>query len=85
MRSSEASRLATGYSGSAERRRPGRQDVSPALLPLLRGQQGPIAEAARVAAEEDSHDLAPARGIFLGLLISLPLWIAVVVAIRALL
>ena len=53
-----------------DRRRPGRlEQVSPALIPLLR-------EPTRYVDDPgfDSDLLAPARGVLVGLLISVPLW-----------
>jgi hypothetical protein len=85
MRSSETDLPVARPSRQSDRRRPGRQDVSPALLPLLRGQPGPSAEADYVAVGEDGQDLAAARGICIGLLISVPLWAVIIMAVRALL
>jgi hypothetical protein len=49
---------------SSDRRRPGRiGNVSPALIPLLRATTVP-----------DDDGLAPARGIMVGLLLSMVLW-----------
>lgn len=54
-----------------DQRRPGRLDrVSPALLPLLRDP----AQCVDAASCEDSDLQAPARGIVVGLLLSVPLW-----------
>jgi hypothetical protein len=60
----------TYASGVLDQRRPGRlEKVSPALIPLLR-------EPAECAdgLDFDSDPLAPARGIVVGLLLSVPLW-----------
>lgn len=58
---------------SEERRRPGRQtNVNPVLLPLLRSE-------GEAPCDEDgpqTHDLAPATGIFVGVGLSLFLWLA---------
>jgi hypothetical protein len=57
-------------SGVRGRRRPGRpEQVSPALIPLLR-------EPTRYVDDPgfDSDLLAPARGLVVGLLLSVPLW-----------
>jgi hypothetical protein len=53
-----------------ERRRPGRNpDVSPALLPLLRGDAPlPLPD------QPGRDDMRPARGIMIGVLISLLFW-----------
>jgi hypothetical protein len=54
-----------------DQRRPGRLDrVSPALIPLLRDP----APCVGTASYEDSDPGAPARGIVVGLLLSIPLW-----------
>lgn len=64
-----------------ERRRPGRRnDVHPALIPLLRGQvlppPGPdlLWAPRRPGQFKEGDDLGPARGIGLGVLISLAFW-----------
>lgn len=62
-----------------DRRRPGRSDqVSPHLVPLLRTFE---AEAAPVPATADGlpfeDALAPAKGIAVGLALSVPLWAAI--------
>jgi hypothetical protein len=65
-----------------DRRRPGRTEVSPVLLPLLRGESAfgmpeVIDEAALLESDWDPEEpLRPARGIAFGLLLSLPLWAA---------
>ena len=58
-----------------ERRRPGRVVYdNPALLALLRGTAPPIEiEKAAGRGEEESEGL-PARGIAIGVLLSVPLW-----------
>ena len=54
-----------------ERRRSGRiARVSPALIPLLRGSNGP----SPVSEESQEKDMAPARGIVFGVLISGLFW-----------
>jgi hypothetical protein len=71
------------------RRRPGRRDdVHPALIPLLRGtvtpdsDDGPgiIADAPMAAESMDleKDGLAPARGIIFGLVLSVPIWAVLV-------
>ena len=77
----------------ADRRRPGRKEVSPALVHLLRhaaeggavltpesdaSAPGPI--AADRADQEDG--CAPVRGILFGLALSIPLWAAIGAAVR---
>jgi hypothetical protein len=68
-----------------ERRRAGRQDVSPALVPLLRDPASGLALSNHPAPADTPfrdyletdpfHDqMAPARGIFLGLSISMMFW-----------
>lgn len=53
------------------RRRPGRlETVNPALIPLLHGET--IAEISSDFSVQ--HDLAPAKGIAMGLLLSIPPW-----------
>lgn len=60
----------------AERRRPGRPEtVSPALLPLLRRHS--LMQDALGHREPD--DLAAARGIGLGVVIGLAIWLALAV------
>jgi hypothetical protein len=65
-----------------ERRRPGRIEVNPALMPLLRGEAEPdmvdiLKEAELLESDWESEEaLKPARGIAYGLLLSLPLWAA---------
>jgi hypothetical protein len=58
-----------------ERRRPGRvENVSPELIPILRGINAPALHDDL----DDMDDLAPARGIVTGLLISGVAWAAVI-------
>ncbi len=69
---------------SLDRRRAGRREVNPALLPLLRApSEGDFALAPPVSEtpfrdflETDpySEDLAPARGILVGLMVSMLFW-----------
>lgn len=63
-----------------DRRRPGRPDqVSPSLVPLLRTpsviEAAPASEMADGPPLDDA--LAPARGIAIGLVLSVPLWAAI--------
>ena len=69
-----------------ERRRPGRRDVSPELIPLLRRPTGDGVLRADLtpgnlddepALPADRDALAPARGVAVSLLLSLPLWCVV--------
>jgi len=73
---------------SFERRRAGRQEVSPVLVPLLRDPLGFASGLDHAAAAETPYrdyletdpfhnQLAPARGIALGLSISMLFWGAV--------
>jgi hypothetical protein len=66
--------VAEGGLTTAERRRPGRiEEISPALLPLLREPNSinlPITPA-------QDNDLDSARGILFGLLMSAALWICI--------
>ena len=93
----EAARLSIepddGLDVLADRRRPGRTEVSPALVPLLRGQPAPMVmldivnDASLLESDWDTVDtLRPARGIAYGVMLSLPLWAALLatchVAIR---
>ncbi len=78
--------------GTVDRRRPGRLNVSPTLVPLLRGDipdpRNGIAALPRPDQDlvwDKDDALAPARGIALGLLISIPLWVAIYAVGRALL
>jgi hypothetical protein len=58
-----------------ERRRPGRiANVSPALIPLLRGSNAPPPDTE----ESLENDMAPARGIVFGALISVLFWAVLV-------
>ncbi len=63
----KADESVTHASGAQDRRRPGRlEQISADLIPLLR------TETARYV--DGSDDLAPARGIAVGLLLSALLW-----------
>ena len=65
-----------------QRRRPGRiQNVSAALIPLLRGHPG----AAGAAKAIEGDDLTSARGILIGAGISSLLWVGAWFAVRAML
>lgn len=65
-----------------ERRRPGRQDVDPTLLPLLRDAStagpadgsGSIADDPALEADDVQEDGTPFRGILVGLMLALPFW-----------
>lgn len=84
-----ATRLPTsGDSEIRERRRPGRaESVNPALIPVLRGEfapdellaserrnEPPGVTAADHASSDTRDDLAAARGIMLGAVLSLGAW-----------
>lgn len=68
--------VATASAASRDRRRPGRPDqASPHLIPLLRTSEIEGAAAANPADELPLEDaLAPAKGIAVGLLLSVPVW-----------
>ena len=77
---------AMGFGVAVERRRPGRREVSPELIPLLRRPVGDgmiqddfpadgIEGQPALATGRDA--LAPARGIAMSLLLSVPLWCVV--------
>ncbi len=61
---------------SRDRRRPGRPDeASPHLIPLLRTSEIDAAAASGTEDELPFEDaLAPAKGIAVGLLLSVPVW-----------
>jgi hypothetical protein len=77
-----AENLAGSRLVTVERRRPGRREVSPELIPLLRGPSTAdvpnVPEAAQASSPVDLSFLDdggnPARGILIGMLLSLPLW-----------
>lgn len=57
-----------------ERRRAGRvANVSPALIPLLRDEGQPTCDDEELR----GHDLAPATGILMSVLLSSPIWVAI--------
>jgi hypothetical protein len=65
--------------GAAERRRPGRRDyANPHLIALLRhDQDAPAVDAGHPEAAPDREadsDLAPARGIAVGVILGAALW-----------
>jgi len=64
---------------SKDRRRPGRHDqASPHLIPLLRTSEIEAAAASDTGDELPFEDaLAPAKGIAVGLLLSVPVWAAI--------
>ncbi|MDT7953430.1 MAG: hypothetical protein RQ966_18160 [Acetobacteraceae bacterium] len=60
--------------GVSDRRRPGRSsEVSPALIPLLRTNEA----ATLIDFEEDADQSAGIRGLLFGILLSVPLWVAI--------
>ena len=76
---------------ASDRRRPGRQEADPALVPLLRAAGTAIPDNAEPpnlrttpALPPGEHADGPARGVALGILLSVPLWIAMILAGRAL-
>jgi hypothetical protein len=88
MRDEESATLLGANSRKAsvrERRRPGRiENVSTELLPLYRDSSAgrTAAPANNESVLDTSDDLAPARGIFLGGIISLVLWILIAFVAR---
>ncbi len=64
---------------SKDRRRPGRPDqASPHLIPLLRTSEIEAAAASETGDELPFEDaLAPAKGLAVGLLLSVPVWAAI--------
>jgi hypothetical protein len=66
------------------RRRPGRKNhVSPALLPLLREPVGD--SLSDLEPDEDPDQLSVVRGIYFAILMSLPIWILIGIAMIMLL
>ncbi len=61
----------------SDRRRPGRLDeVSPALIPILRtGEHPPVLDETVEYGEPDQ--IAGARGVFFGVVLSAPLWVGI--------
>jgi hypothetical protein len=63
---------------AVERRRAGRRDVKPELIPLLRNPVGngilPDAAQTDITSPFGQDRLAPARGIVMSLLFSVPIW-----------
>jgi hypothetical protein len=73
----KAGAFAADVSAVPDQRRPGRLDrVSAALIPLLRdpAQCVDAASYADIVSYEDTDPRPPARGIVIGLLLSVPLW-----------
>ncbi len=71
-----------------DRRRPGRIEVSQALLPLLRAEHEPLGPTLAsididLIDAEGGDMLAPSRGIGLGLLLSVPLWALIAACVAA--
>ncbi len=68
--------LSAASAASKDRRRPGRPDhASPHLIPLLRTAEIEAAAASGATDELPFEDaLAPAKGIAIGLGLSVPLW-----------
>jgi hypothetical protein len=77
----EASKLAVN---SSDRRRPGRQDASEMLVPLLRGSSTEEANFPPIpVAQRPVSDLDSAKGVFMAGVVSLALWILAGVGIWA--
>ncbi len=68
--------IAKPVASTTDRRRPGRAEANPALVPLLRGK----AEPAPPPEEEEGNAI---RGIGVALLLAIPLWAAIFFAGRA--
>jgi hypothetical protein len=69
-----------------DRRRPGRMDYQNAeLIALLRGQSRPIDPAKKQAKANPKalsvDDMAPARGIIIGVSIGAAMWVAIIFAV----
>ena len=63
-----------------DRRRPGRRDAHPALIPLLRAPAevpGLAEEDQRFLDDEDDDGFALVRGVIIGGLLAVPIWIFV--------
>lgn len=69
---------------TGERRRPGRADVSPALIPLLRTGEHPPTLHQTIDFDEPDQ-VAGARGVFFGVAIAIPLWVSIALVGRWLL
>jgi hypothetical protein len=73
-------------SQSDDRRRVGRTDVDRALVPLLRNPAGAGSQHDEPGADSafpvGQDELGPSRGIFFGIILSLPLWGAIYVSVR---
>lgn len=64
-----------------DRRRPGRPEhVSPALIPLLRGDAAPVADEPLQFGDPDQ--LGGARGLAVGVVVSAALWAGLVLVSR---
>ncbi len=80
--STEAGSLPAGV--ALDRRRPGRPaEVSPHLLPLLRGAANVRVPPAPLSIDNESRPLTPLSGIFNAILISSILWCVIAFAARA--
>ena len=63
--------------GSVDRRRPGRPaSVSPALLPLLRGESMSTQQSVQTHRFRGPSDIDPALGVVVSVSIGLALWVA---------
>jgi hypothetical protein len=77
-----------GTTELTNRRRPGRKDVSPELIPLLRtptqgspNDVGMTVEEADFVSDPDDDAGRPARGILFAILLSLPIWSVIAVLV----
>ena len=71
--------MATAAPALVERRRPGRVDyANPALIELLRARAGDGTEHNLIAGpnENAESDLAPAKGVLIGVVLGLSMWSA---------
>jgi hypothetical protein len=65
-----------------DRRRPGRAEVSPDLIPLLRNPvDAEIPPDDTHGADHPRDDLEPAKGLAVGLLLAVPLWCVIALVI----
>ena len=67
---------------ASDRRRPGRTEVSPDLLPLLRNPAGAEIPLDEPHVSGDARDdLGAAKGLVIGVLLAVPLWCLIAAAI----
>ena len=74
----------TSETAARDRRRPGRVErVSPELIPLLRKEQRDAIPVNDPPVEAEGEDqLSAARGILVGLGLSVPLWVGIAYVVR---